>query len=192
MAQSSAKGWKAADILFTIGSIVATAAAGTFLGYLVGYYAIEQLTGPGPMPRVETVQVTGDNLLKAATAADTARTSSAVSDAKVPDPEPNSEPARDNNDRVGKSRQDSKPKTQDSELHAKVFYRVQVGAFSVRDNAKNLAKRLKEEEGLPAIITGSGPYRVQVGAFSEKANAQRLSDELKSKGYPVLVVQSNQ
>ena len=60
----------------------------------------------------------------------------------------------------------------------------------MRSNAEALAQRLKEEEGLPTTIAGTGPFRVQVGAFAQRSNAEALSETLKAKGYPVLVVQT--
>ncbi len=180
MAQASKKDSKAANTLFVIGSIVATAAAGTFLGYLVGLYAVAQLTGPGSLPRVDSITVTGDKLLQNPAAVNAkasvpeAESRQPVSESEVKSAQPavkSSEPSRPSN--------------------PSILYRVQVGAFSVRDNAQSLAERLQKEEELPAVIAGSGPYRVQVGAFGERTNADNLAVKLKDKGYPVLVVETS-
>ena len=73
------------------------------------------------------------------------------------------------------------------------LYRVQVGAFSKKENAQAMQKKLKGK-GYSPIITAvtkadkSLLYRVQVGAFSKKANAQRLVAELKTKGFTGIIV----
>ena len=68
----------------------------------------------------------------------------------------------------------------------KIIYRVQVGAFSKKENAEKLKSNLKNN-GYSAVIvvvtnsTGQEIYRVQVGAFSKKENAEKLKSELKEK-----------
>jgi N-acetylmuramoyl-L-alanine amidase len=68
------------------------------------------------------------------------------------------------------------------------LYKVQVGAFSVRANADNLANELKGKGYSPMVVTVGGLYKVQVGAFSVRANAEALVTELKSKGYEAIIV----
>jgi hypothetical protein len=70
------------------------------------------------------------------------------------------------------------------------LYRVQLGAFSKKENAQNLLMKIKE---LPdAINVGyknayiryiNGLYKVQVGAFSKKNNAERVVADLKKLGF---------
>lgn len=67
------------------------------------------------------------------------------------------------------------------------LYKVQVGAFSQRDNAQRLVNSLKEL-GYEAIITPGPPFRVQTGAFSSNDNAQRYAAELNDKGFEVTIV----
>ena len=76
----------------------------------------------------------------------------------------------------------------------KIIYRVQVGAFSKEQNAKNY---LKEIQGLNSLIgidyskayvrKINNLYKIQVGAFSVKENAVRLAEELKLKGYSAFI-----
>ena len=76
----------------------------------------------------------------------------------------------------------------------KIIYRVQVGAFSQEQNAKNF---LKEIQGLNSLIgieyskayvrKIGNLYKIQVGAFSVKENAVRLMEELKQKGYSAFI-----
>ncbi|WP_416199107.1 MAG: hypothetical protein ACFWUA_05265 [Sporanaerobacter sp.] len=68
-----------------------------------------------------------------------------------------------------------------------ILYRVQVGAYSVYTNAKNMEDRLKKD-GYNTFITtatvnGNKLYRVQTGAFSVKDNAINLQNRLKKDGY---------
>lgn len=69
----------------------------------------------------------------------------------------------------------------------KAVYRVQVGAFGVKQNADTLAAKLRRD-GFEAIVSKDGRlYRVQAGAFSEKKNAEALVKRLKAKGYDAIV-----
>lgn len=72
-------------------------------------------------------------------------------------------------------------------------YRVQLGAFSKKENAENL---LKQIQGLgqgvidysKAFIKQDGNlYRVQVGFFTKKEGANKVADELNKKGYPTYI-----
>ena len=69
-----------------------------------------------------------------------------------------------------------------------ILYKVQVGAYSVKVNADNLANELKGKGYSPMIVTVGKLYKVQVGAFSVRKNADDLVKELKIKGYNALVV----
>lgn len=72
-----------------------------------------------------------------------------------------------------------------------IIYRVQVGAFGLKQNAtafcnqvKNLGSNYKN-----AFITQVGNlYKVQVGAFSVKQNAENMLKDLQLKGYNPFIV----
>ncbi len=67
----------------------------------------------------------------------------------------------------------------------KVLYRVQVGAYSKKDNAERQLAKIKAagfEDAFIAVVDGI-LYRVQVGAFSVKANAEAYLDKLKAAGF---------
>ncbi len=68
------------------------------------------------------------------------------------------------------------------------LYKVQVGAFSVKSNADNLANELRAKGYSPIVVLVGGLYKVQVGAFSVRSNADALTNELRSKGYDAIVV----
>ena len=59
----------------------------------------------------------------------------------------------------------------------KKYYRVQCGAFAIKNNAENFANKLRQL-GFSAIVVKVGLlYKVQCGAFSSQTNAKKL--ELK-------------
>lgn len=76
-------------------------------------------------------------------------------------------------------------KTKDS------VYRIQLGAFSTKENAQNLISDLKNKgfEGtvIPTKKDGKDYFRVQVGAYKNKESAEQIADDLKQKGYPVFI-----
>ena len=63
------------------------------------------------------------------------------------------------------------------------YYRVQVGAFSKRENAENLLQSLLAD-GLPAFLLYEDDlYKVQVGAFSKLTNAINMERQVRDLGY---------
>lgn len=71
------------------------------------------------------------------------------------------------------------------------LYRVQVGAYSIYENAKKMEERLKKDGYDTYIVTanvnGKKLYRVQTGAFSIKQNAINLQNKLKQHGYDCFI-----
>lgn len=72
------------------------------------------------------------------------------------------------------------------------LYRVQVGAFSIKENADHFANTLRGK-GFNAIIkdtviNGKTIYRVQVGAFANRMNADALVLSLRREGVEAIVV----
>lgn len=72
------------------------------------------------------------------------------------------------------------------------LYRVQVGAFSIKENAQRFADTLRGK-GFNAIIkdtviNGRKIYRVQVGAFANRLNADALVVSLRREGVQAIVV----
>ena len=63
------------------------------------------------------------------------------------------------------------------------FYRVQIGAFTKRVNARRFAKEAKAN-GLTVIVKKvNDVYRVQAGAYKELKNAKKKLKEVKALGY---------
>lgn len=69
----------------------------------------------------------------------------------------------------------------------KKFYRCQCGVFSVKGNADNLAKRLRDAGFTVMIIVANNKYTVQVGAFSIRDNAVQMMNKVKAKGFSAIV-----
>ena len=76
-----------------------------------------------------------------------------------------------------------KPKEKaESKSSNQSLYRVQVGAFSVKDNAEDLVKEIKDKTDHNAVVVKEGSlYKVQAGAFSKKANADNVAEEISKK-----------
>lgn len=68
------------------------------------------------------------------------------------------------------------------------LYKVQVGAFSIRENAQRLVNELKGKGYETIIVVSDGLYKVQAGAFSIKRNAEKLLQQLKLDGYDAFIV----
>ncbi len=71
------------------------------------------------------------------------------------------------------------------------LYRVQTGAFGVKENAENLQKKLRSkgfESFITAVDMGTLIYRVQVGAYGVKSNAEAMRKRLASKGFDAVIV----
>ena len=63
------------------------------------------------------------------------------------------------------------------------FYRVQVGAFSKRENAEELVKKLKKFNFPTSIIEADGLSKVICGSFTVKANADIRLRDIHSAGF---------
>lgn len=67
------------------------------------------------------------------------------------------------------------------------IFRVQVGAFSKEENAKNMLDKLKKNgfDGyiVNTTVNGKPIRRVQIGAFSKEENAKNMLDNVKKSGY---------
>lgn len=69
-----------------------------------------------------------------------------------------------------------------------VLYKVQVGAFSSKDNAERMQDKLKAKGySTSAIVYVDKLYKVQLGAFSVKDNANKLVERLAKDGFKAIV-----
>lgn len=66
-------------------------------------------------------------------------------------------------------------------------YYIQVGAFSVLDNARRLTDRLSQlapADAFPVTVNGKELYRVRVGPFATMAEAEALLPQVHAEGAP--------
>ncbi len=67
-------------------------------------------------------------------------------------------------------------------------FMIQVGAFTVIDNANRLAEKLKSQYGRSAVaegwVNGQKFYRVRVGLYASMALADNALMQLEANGYP--------
>ena len=65
---------------------------------------------------------------------------------------------------------------------------IQIGAFTVKENADSLAEKLKGQYGSSSVVAGwvNGQkfYRVRVGLFNAMAKASQGLLEIEANGYP--------
>ena len=67
------------------------------------------------------------------------------------------------------------------------YYRVQTGAFKVRQNAEKMLHELLEG-GYPAfLLAEDGYYKVQVGAYQQLNNAVTMERRLRKQGYSTMI-----
>ena len=71
---------------------------------------------------------------------------------------------------------------------SKTLYKVQVGAFSKKENARKLLADLDKLGYQAIVVTSNKLYKVQVGSFSVKENATKLMAQLKTHGYSAVIV----
>ena len=68
-----------------------------------------------------------------------------------------------------------------------VLYRVQTGAFSVKENAEAQLAKVKAA-GFDAFVTQAGGlYKIQVGAFGVRANAEAMAAKLEAAGFSTYI-----
>lgn len=79
--------------------------------------------------------------------------------------------------------------TESNESTSTMVYTVQVGYFSVEDNARGLAEEIENYGFQTYVVRHDGAYKVQVGAYQREEQAEEASQELKNLGYEIWVTQ---
>lgn len=74
-----------------------------------------------------------------------------------------------------------------STTKSETLYRVQVGAFSKKESADAMFKKVKAAGFDAYMVKVADVYKVQVGAYSEKANANAMSAKLKAAGFETFI-----
>lgn len=70
----------------------------------------------------------------------------------------------------------------------KKYYRVQCGAFGIKENANNYAEQIKLKGFSTYIVLIDELYKVQCGAFSVRENSEKLSKQLLDSGFNNFIV----
>lgn len=68
------------------------------------------------------------------------------------------------------------------------LYYIQVGAYSQKSNADNVAQKLKVKGYDANVSLKDGLYKVLTDAFEQRAEAQRISEKLKADGFEGAIV----
>lgn len=68
-----------------------------------------------------------------------------------------------------------------------VMYRVQTGAFSVKENADRMLERVKAAGFDTYMVQVDGLYKIQVGAYSVKTNADAMLGKVKAAGFDAFI-----
>lgn len=67
------------------------------------------------------------------------------------------------------------------------LYRVQIGAYRIRNNANSIGRQAREKGFQTYIFEENGLYKVQVGAFAERENADELAERAKKAGFDAYI-----
>lgn len=75
-------------------------------------------------------------------------------------------------------------------LRTTPLWRVQVGAFTVQDNAERVAAQMRDR-GFPVIVEFlDGVYKVRIGDFATRPEADALRDQLRVDGAAAYTIQT--
>lgn len=75
----------------------------------------------------------------------------------------------------------------ESSISNSTLYKVQVGAFSKKENAEKLSKELNNKGVQTYIITKNNLFKVQCGAYSNVSNARNMAQKLNNMGYSTYI-----
>jgi N-acetylmuramoyl-L-alanine amidase len=67
------------------------------------------------------------------------------------------------------------------------IYRVQIGAFEVKENAEKLADQASRKGFATAVLFRNNLYIVQIGAFSSRRNAEQLAAKAEEAGFTTFI-----
>lgn len=74
-----------------------------------------------------------------------------------------------------------------SDSGSDVLYRVQVGAFTKKENADSQLEKVKAAGFDTYMVKIGDLYKIQVGAFSKKPNADNMAAKLKAAGFDTYI-----
>lgn len=74
-----------------------------------------------------------------------------------------------------------------TDANCDVLYRVQVGAFSKKENATATLNKMKAKKFDAFITEVGGLYKVQAGAYKSKANAEAQAAKIRAAGFEAII-----
>lgn len=89
--------------------------------------------------------------------------------------------------RLGKIADDVNAKLSSSSTQNNILYRVQVGAYSNKDNAADMASKLEKAGFDTYMVKVDNLYKIQVGAYNDKSNAEALADKINKAGFTTYI-----
>ena len=146
--------------------VIIMALMAIFVGYLLGNWIIQLVTGEIPQEQVfqENEIIEEDTL----------------------EDEKDSEASSGQSDNVINSTKNdsgsSEENNTDKQIAAENVYAVQVGAFNSQANAEKLKQKLTAE-GFQVTVTDNRPYKVLIGATDSRSEAKNTEKELEKLGY---------
>lgn len=155
--------------------VIVMALLAIFVGYLLGNWLIQLVTGSSP----ETRQVVDKKI---------------VEEEIIEDEETGEYIYEENDDNnsvndsvsiIPSQEEESDEEFIKEQLKGEVYV-VQVGAFNNRNNAEKLQQELANK-GYQAIITEGVPYKVQLGATNDREMAEKTEKEVEALGYDAFI-----
>ena len=69
------------------------------------------------------------------------------------------------------------------------LYRVQIGAFTSKENAENYLAKAKQAGFSGFVVLSDKIFRVQIGAFSSRTNAENYLEQARKEGFGGFVIE---
>ncbi|MFW6035501.1 MAG: SPOR domain-containing protein [Halothermotrichaceae bacterium] len=154
-------------------AVIILALLGLFVGYLLGNWVIQVVTGDVP----EAQQVVEN------TEEDNSDDNTIVEEEIVLE----DDDTDDSMTYLNQEKTDNSLDTDESNsIKGQDVFVVQVGAFNNRQNALTLKQEL-EAKGFQAIVTEGVPYKVQLGATDNKSEAKETEKKIENLGYQAFI-----
>lgn len=154
--------------------VIILAMLGLFVGYLLGNWFIQLVTGDA----TTTSKSTFDNRVVEEEIV-------VEEEEKTKKEEPPATDTEDSADQTLVQEKDASQNYATEQIKGNVFV-VQVGAFGNYKNALSLQEQLKEK-GFQAVITEGVPYKVQLGATTDRSEAEKTEKTVESLGYDAFI-----
>lgn len=179
-------------------TLLSVAAVAIFIGWLLGQYAIQSVTGPrlasNPLERPASADGGIVSTTDPTAASNTSSVAGGQSSSATNSPPVASGPSAGAlSTTPSTTPATATPTSTTATSSSGGFWRVQAGAFSDRSRADAVVSDLHARgfEAVVALGADPVPYRVQVGAFREEARARAIVDDLRAAGFEATVFAPN-